>query len=420
MLEENNKFPFANLAYSWYFFTKILYEESVNSNLEDLLFISREGFALKKLFDFYQLIKNPNVKIRTHYLKVSRRSTFMISLKPLKDEDFEILFRQYRKISINSFLKSLNLDDFTEDLAKELKVTKKEFKKISLDLPSDPIFLRLINLKSFRKLYEKRRDEQSTLFQKYLKLLLGTTDIPKRINLVDVGWKGTIQDNIFNWTKQITTERITVHGYYLGLLKGGAIDKNNCKKGLLFSNVDRVSRGLNIYLDNLSLFELFLHANHASVKSYKQGENVFQMIEYDDYSEKDLIENKILPISDKIFTYFKTITIFLENSNKSVQFLEYFVIKKHFSMIFYPSEIEIESYENLQHKENFGCFIESNLDSRKNNNLWGKLKLSFLVISNLVSESYFWRYLYIRRNCIYGVSTFYRLYRYLQYKLNIN
>ncbi len=88
-----------------------LYLTCLKNKTTDLYFLSREGKIIKTLFDIYQqyLIGNKS-NIKTHYLLVSRRSTFAVSLKPLYQENFHILFRQYARISIRQFALSLAFD----------------------------------------------------------------------------------------------------------------------------------------------------------------------------------------------------------------------------------------------------------------------------------------------------------------------
>ena len=68
-----------------------------------VLFCSREGQLLKKLFDLYQSTFLHKNKIQTYYFYVSRRSTLIPSLTNPDVEDFDIIFRQYKKIKFRKF-----------------------------------------------------------------------------------------------------------------------------------------------------------------------------------------------------------------------------------------------------------------------------------------------------------------------------
>ena len=53
------------------------------------------------------------------------------------------------------------------------------------------------------------------------------------IALVDVGWKGSIQNNIY----KSLDGKVSVQGYFLGSLSPTEINRDNLKNGILFSDV---------------------------------------------------------------------------------------------------------------------------------------------------------------------------------------
>lgn len=92
-----------------------------------VLFCSREGQLLKKLFDLLQSTFLHKNKIQTYYFYVSRRSTLIPSLTNPDVEDFDIIFRQYKKISLENFLLNLNFsDEEIKQIAGDLRVEIKE------------------------------------------------------------------------------------------------------------------------------------------------------------------------------------------------------------------------------------------------------------------------------------------------------
>jgi len=125
---------------------------------------------------------------------VSRKSTYICSLKPLPEEDFARLFTQYRGISLRDFLLSLN---FVEGTAKQFCQTLGlDFFRRHIDLPNSEDFRTLIKSNIFFEAYEHLRTTQQKNFIAYLKSF--EVDFNREgLNIVDVGWKGSIQDNIF-------------------------------------------------------------------------------------------------------------------------------------------------------------------------------------------------------------------------------
>jgi len=185
--QSHGNIPFLDMALSHYLFTDRLYRAARAHGGQDLFFFAREGQMLKEMFDFYQTLRGGANPIRTHYLKVSRRSTFLLSLGPLIEEKFDVLFRQYHRISIIDFLKSLDLDEYAPLFASALGVDFATFGVVSDNLPTDSRFKRLLQLKLFQQTYEVQRTARSTAFGCYLSSLLGGSVLPDMLHVVDVG-----------------------------------------------------------------------------------------------------------------------------------------------------------------------------------------------------------------------------------------
>jgi predicted HAD superfamily hydrolase len=95
--KENN---FSNHAFPLYLFTERLYTQLIESDCKDILFMSREGQFLKKLFERYCGIRSelglPVTNIKTHYFYGSRNSIMSASMKEIEKEDFNLMFRYFK------------------------------------------------------------------------------------------------------------------------------------------------------------------------------------------------------------------------------------------------------------------------------------------------------------------------------------
>ena len=109
----NNSFEHA--VFTLYRFIEKLYYNLENDGLDEVFFLSREGEYLKKLFDDFN-DKICGKKIKSHYILVSRKSTYLPSLKSIEKEDFSYLLNQYSYVTVKEFLKSLNLPNEDIDL----------------------------------------------------------------------------------------------------------------------------------------------------------------------------------------------------------------------------------------------------------------------------------------------------------------
>ena len=346
-----NRGQYEDLAYSLYCFIDKLYARLRTGQIEDVFFLSREGEFLKKLFDRYQepRTKNGISPIRSHYLMVSRKATFIASLKPLEEEEFEMIFRQYVNISLYDFLSSLGFDEETQrEIGKQLNV---DIHVKQSDLPRTELYGELRRNPCFVQSYEKLRTEQKQNFDEYLKSF-GVDFEKDGMCLVDVGWKGTIQDNIL----MFFGEKVKISGLYLGLVAPGKIHQNNLKEGLLFTNIPYPKKNFYVYDENKSVFEVMLGASHGSADHYVRTEQGIKVSTSEKKEEKELFQNIISPMQQLIFSCVEKIDGVLLNHSFDKDRLERFAAKIHARLVFLPKKKQIELFYQIYHYENFGVF----------------------------------------------------------------
>lgn len=298
-----------------------LYRAASLDKAKKLLFCAREGQNLKVIFDIFQNEMYPNNIISTEYFYVSRKATLAPSLNDFKTETFDRIFRQYKEIIIEDFFLSIGLKN--EDIAL-IKASGINIKAV-INKNSD-IFEKLAHNQIFINIYEKNRNTQKALFYSYIKKInSGQTD---KIFLVDIGWRGTIQDNIYEFFERNTT----VVGYYFGLFEHFNSEKN-IKKGLMFDNNYTCK---DIYSYNHIDLERIFAANHGQTLGYSK-----------DYSGVVKPEISLQEEDTEIFTY---VSKWQENMNEDFKKL-----CKIFSIsILTP----IDLYDNitLNYLKNLCCF----------------------------------------------------------------
>lgn len=351
----------------WWFIWKLL-ERLIHDDVPSVFFLSREGELLKKLFDKLQEEMFGRQIIKSNYLLASRKSTYIASLKPLPKEDFSKLFFQYRDISPKDFLLSLN---FSHHQAMEIcEHIGVNFNEKYHNFPETLTYKQIISTPLFKTSYERLRKKQRENFIRYISS--SNPDIKmKEIHLVEVGWKGSIQENIFN----IFKKHLKVTGYYIGLLSSPVQHRDLKKIGILFSEIPS-SSFMSVYNNNRSLFEMFLGASHGSAEGYfssrqeikerndasveihseikdDEGDLFVTTVEYSE--EKNLYTKKIQPIQQKMSKIASILNhrfIFPESRLPG----ERFFAKQHGRMTFFPRKREIDFFERLYHLENFGVF----------------------------------------------------------------
>jgi len=298
--------PYIEYALFYHFFIEQLYKRCKSNNINSLFFLSREGLFIKRLFDSYLEHHEVNTKntIRTHYLKVSRQASLQISLKPIEYEEFSYLKRKYKSISINEFLSFFNLKKENKDNI--IKIIDFDGAILVDDFFNSEIFFKLKENKAFKDLYEAHRLSNKEVFSEYINSF--NEDIKADgINVVDIGWGGTMQEAIYNFFKG----DIKVTGYYLGLNTIYNPNTDTKRYGLNFSILPFENYNFHILRANTQLYEQFAGAGHGCCVEYSKSKNGYT-IEHHEENEKFLYENYIGDHQDEMVGIHKSLLQDLE------------------------------------------------------------------------------------------------------------
>lgn len=185
-----------NYIYKWAYkefapvlwnFCEWIYIEAKKNSISELLFLTREGAFIQKLFEIY----NHDEKISTQVFYASRRSLLCAS----SDINWDWIKKTLGNASVAFLLKAFHLNN-------------KKFKRETLSK----------NIKDWAEISEVKTDiENYSKSQRVflLQYIDGLIKGVKRIGLVDVGWKGSSQ---YFLTKIFSKEKrdINIFGFYLG------------------------------------------------------------------------------------------------------------------------------------------------------------------------------------------------------------
>ncbi|MBM3657956.1 MAG: hypothetical protein FJW95_00400 [Actinobacteria bacterium] len=182
-------------------------EEAVGRGVDRVLYASREGAFLARVHEVVAPALAGAAAPRAVHLEVSRRSTFGPSLAGMDRDDLLRMWRQYPNQSPRALLTSMGLDAeaFTGDVA----AAGLRLDEVIEGVADDPRIDRLLGDPAFRA----RAGAALQQARDGLLAYLGDRLPPDGdVVLVDVGWRGTIQDNL----ARVLPDRHTV-GLYLGL-----------------------------------------------------------------------------------------------------------------------------------------------------------------------------------------------------------
>ena len=286
---------FSNYSILLYYFCEKLYEYAIRYKISKLLFFSREGEFLLKLFNEFQ--EKFQRKIKTEYAFVSRSSLYCASLKDIKTENFDLIFNITNNYSIFEFCKAIG---FSNQEIEKLNV-KNKFDTIE-NFPGSKNFTDLISDENFISIYNLRRKQQSEYINLYFTHLMSK----QKTAFVDVGWRGTMQDLL------LTILNKNLVGFYYGIDTSKFISNFNIKEGLVFSTIstknDKIQNALMFRSFNL---EYVLKASHGRVVSYEKKNNLIIPILAEDGSAQEF-KKFVKPLQEDIFNKFKLIGAFFE------------------------------------------------------------------------------------------------------------
>lgn len=360
--------PFHEMGATLWRFIASLFDHLLARQVTDVFFCSKEGEFLLRLFTLYQEKMFGGRLIAGHYLVVSRKATFICSLQPLGRESFSRLFDQYRDLTLAEFVLSLNFS--RAQLAALTAQLDFDWTARLAGIQDHEQFRALLALPLFQEMYERHREEQRQNFLCYLESF-GVDFRTKGLHLVDVGWKGSIQNNIYF----ALDGAVSVQGCYLGLLTPSGLTDNNGKTGLLFSDYPAHSPFIHVYNNNRSLFEMVLGASHGSADGYfratelaaareERGCSVLQqglghlavaVTTLDLPEERRLFEAQIRPLQQVYLAMFEKLTAAIIEAHGPPPEPAWFA-GHHARMLFRPTDGEVDFFARLYHLENFGLF----------------------------------------------------------------
>ena len=232
-----------------YGFSKWLFEKINDKKISNILFVSRDCYIIKRLFDIWGY----NKKINTRYFLASRRSLWLASYEG------NVNLESFYKRAITEFPESFKI----KMLVSELNLSEATLYKLKNELTIDLEYVVCRNNvlidEMFLKFWGAVNEELNQIslneydaFNTYVNKL--NLDLNKEIAFVDIGWRGTMQMMLESMMKK------RLHGYYFG------IDNNYYQ----LNNVSAyVTDWDNFNLKPVHFLEMFFSAPHPSLNKYK-------------------------------------------------------------------------------------------------------------------------------------------------------
>ena len=239
-------------------------ESAQRDQVEQLYFFTREGEFFAKAYEVLResVGRRSATTPAPHVLEVSRIATFSASLADNSVEEMQRLWRAYDPQSMKTWAQSLDLDA-------DLVFSACQRHAIDWEAPilhpwQDVRVLKLLQDAACRQALEALVLEKRSMLLDYLGQQ-GLSAKSQRIAVVDIGWRGTIQDNI-------ATVMPDTHffGYYLGLQKFLNPQPGNTSKTAFGPNLNIGPQNSKLFR-NLPLIEMLCNSQQGSVTAYERG-----------------------------------------------------------------------------------------------------------------------------------------------------
>ncbi len=347
------------LAPSFMAFTLHILEEARARGLRKVFFLSREGLTFIKMYR--RIVRALGCKDHApeaEYLVVSRASTFLASNETFNIQALERIWWQYQGQSLTRILKnfSLPIEEFGP-LATSAGVA-------NLDAPIHDLHgctpLRaFFEMAETQRLFTVHRDNARDLLTRYFTSrgwFAEQGEDSGIVGVVDIGWKGSIQSNIYK-AFESRVDAPAICGFYFGLTRE-LQDENPANQRVGYMADTRSGDWLQeCIFKNGSVFEMFSTAMHGGAAGYVERANgtVKATIKLES-TERDNFNSHFADVKRGIDDYVDEMISVLPLLDASSTELRAGLLDQLRRYILYPTHAEAKAFLEYTHVENFGVF----------------------------------------------------------------
>lgn len=356
-----------DLAPLLYFFGYSIVEYAIKNNIDTVYYQTREGETFIKIHELIQKNNPFGVKLpKCDIMEVSRMATFSASLKEFSIKELLRLWSQYRVQSMKALFKTLAIDiaPYKEfmgryDINPEENIVDPWF---------DLRVQRLCADKEFTSKIQVELDRKRSELLEYFKNKKGIIDDDKPMFIVDIGWRGTIQDNLAHIFKNKK-----IGGYYLTLYDFYNLQPENTYK---ISYLDDKNIRNNEIASIITLLEWIYNPGTGSVIEYKQGEAIRKA----KTEETDIVKKYIMPLQEGMMAGAEIINEYMKYHPYEAKETKPYVYDLIRKIKTNPSKELVEAYYSMVFNDTFGTaeYVE------KDDKLSGMDKINVIKCRNIL------------------------------------
>ena len=361
-------------------FMLFVMERGIRREHEKIYFFTREGEFFKRVYDRLRALQPlGQLAPPSEILEVSRLATFSPSLRSFTLEELMRIWRLYSTQSVSALLKSMNIEAegalihiARHGIDEQESIQFPWLDQKVVNLFSDAAFLDFLTVEVSKK--------KISLVQ-YLEQR-GLSDSTQRAAVVDIGWRGTIQDNL-----SYLMPNCHFDGYYIGLNSFLNDQPSNTSKTAFGPNLNSSeSRHCADLFAAVAPLEMLCNSSGGSVTGYSLAEGYAGAERIIDDAENKVVDQYVTHfqkgVVGSVERLCETIRVHAISSDElrpmSVQIWENIIRK--------PNLAVTHAYFQLNHNEQFGVGGFSDKSGPISIWRWCKALLLPSELRNLIRE----------------------------------
>lgn len=329
----------------FYMFVLSIIEEAIKNEIDRIYYFTREGEFFKKIHDEIKASNPLGMKIpEAEILEVSRMATFSASLSEISIREMKRLWSQYSTQSMKSFFKSLNVKtDYYNEFFNRYNIDSDEMIE---NISENEKVRNLFADEEFRKqLFDEVKAKRELLKQYFFSK--GITNDSKKIFIVDVGWRGTIQDNIAN-----IYENAKVYGFYFGLFEPfNKQPSNTVKKAFISKDSNSDKLWCLKYVDP---FEMLCNSPNGSTIEYAHHDGKIIAIRENQEIEDSIYNNHVMYFQQGVLSSIRAISDYVRTHSLISDDMNKEASEQLENLMTNPPKALVRAYFELSHNESFG------------------------------------------------------------------
>lgn len=351
-------------------FMLFVMEQAIRQGHEKVYFFTREGEFFKCVYDALRDAQPLGQQTPpSEILEVSRLATFAPSLRAFTPEELMRIWNLYGTQSIAALFKSMNVDPAgaithlsRHGIDPEEPIRYPWLDQRIIALFNDPLLCEFLS-------NEVGKNKNSLMI--YLEQK-GLSAASRKAAIVDIGWRGTIQDNLAYLLPECQFD-----GYYLGLEKFLNIQPVNCSKAAFGPSLNQAEWAyLPDFFRAVAPVEMLCNSPNGSVIGYKVSGHSAAAERIVDAAENAVFYRHVKYFQKGVIASVAGIAEMISIHAIASNELRPLAVKIWQEIIRTPNSSVAIAYFQLNHNEQFGLGGFEDKRSRIPISCWGKALLS--------------------------------------------